>query len=170
MSKIQISYKRLQKFDDAATKYLIENGYFIAGKKATDTTPATDGKFTDKKETILVANLKKVIKQGNKHFEEYASKIDDLQLDHVAIDEKTKVILKDAKGMRQFTVEGEKALKADIKKLAEQEDLVIYPRITQGDWQLSDYEKEAFSGLVIPEIKSEEETEEEQEDSSPEEK
>ena len=50
-----------------------------------------------------------------------------------------------------FTVEKQKELNKKLKELWKQE-AEIYPRITEGEFGLTDEEKEVFSGIVIPEI------------------
>ncbi|MEK6879217.1 MAG: hypothetical protein AABY22_06385, partial [Nanoarchaeota archaeon] len=129
----------LQKFDNAATLYLIKNEYF------------KDGKFTDKPVTKLVSNMKNIIKQGGKHFEEFKELSNDIQIDHCAVDEKTKVILREENGSYKFTKEGLKECNKAIKELVEKK-VIIHVRITEGEWELTDDEKEIFSGILIPEI------------------
>ena len=148
--KKTISYKELQRFDNVATNYLVRNGYFTPAQPAIGDKPAVPGTFTNKENTKLVANMRNIIKQAGKHFEEYGSLVDDLQLDHCSTDAKTNVILKDEKGNRMFTVEKEKALKVAIKKLAET-TVEIHTRVTDGNFDLSEDELEAFAGLLIPE-------------------
>jgi len=70
------------------------------------------------------------------------------------INRKTKFILKNDKGERQFTIEAEKKLKVELKAL--QVTVVeCHTRIPEGIdsliASLTDIEKEFFSGIVIPE-------------------
>lgn len=154
--KKQLSYKELQNFDNAATLYLIKNGYFTNAVSETETTPAKPAGFTTKPNTKFSANLRKVINQAAQHFKEYSEAIDDLQIKYCAVDEKTKTILLDDKGNRKFTIEGHQSLKKAIKELSN-EKVEINTRITEGDWDLTDEEKQAFNGIVIPEFETDEE-------------
>lgn len=142
--KKTITYKELQKFDNTATNYLIREGYFIPPTKT------EAGKFSDKEGTKLVGNIKNVIKQWQKHLETYADELDNIQRNHAAVDEKTKVLLpKNPDGSRPYTIDGEIALKKAIKELADSE-IEIHVRITEGELNLTAEEKEAFNGIVIP--------------------
>ncbi len=157
--KKSITYKDGQRLNNVIFNYFITKGYFIAGIPATADSPAKPGRWSDLKPTKLVANMKNIDKQWAKIFEEYTSLRDDLQLDHCATDEKTKVILMNENGSRKFTVEGEKALKKAIKELDEKE-VELHVRITtEGIDDLSDAEKEVFNGILIPafEVATEEE-------------
>ncbi|MEK6882525.1 MAG: hypothetical protein AABY22_23085 [Nanoarchaeota archaeon] len=142
--KTEKTYKELQSFDNAATLYLIKNEYF------------KDGKFTDKATTKLVSNMKNVIKQAGKHFEEFKELGNDIQIDYCSVDEKTKVILYNQDKSYQFTKEKLKECNKAIKELAEKK-VTVHTRITDGEFELTDEEKEAFSGILIHEIKKEEE-------------
>lgn len=109
-------------------------------------------------ENKICVALKNVIKkQVVKHFENYNEEVDILQLNNCATDEKTRVILKDEKGNRQFTVEGELKLKKESKLLLAQ-TVEMHQRIPEGIddliAKLTDEEKEYFSGIVIPEQKT----------------
>lgn len=152
--KKEISYKELQKFDNFATSYLIRTGYFVPAQLQTKDSPMKPGFFTEKKATKLVANLKNLIKQANDHFDVYKEKQTELYVDNCAVDEQTKAILLDERGGYKFTKEGQKKLIKDLKELNNSK-VEINIRITEGEWELSDEEAEAFSGLAIPEVKSE---------------
>ena len=106
-----------------------------------------------KEENKICVSIKNFSKQLQKVFEEYNDDRDTLQLNNCAVDEKTKVILKDEKGNRQFTVEGEIKLKKDLKDLLLKE-VEIHSRIPEGIDELiaglTEEEKEAFAGIVIP--------------------
>ena len=110
------------------------------------------------KENKICASIKNFTKQLTQIFENYNDEKDTLQLNNCAVDEKTKVILKDEKGNRQFTVEGEIKLKGEIKELNKKE-VEFHSRIAEGIEdliaELTDEEKETFEGIVIP-IKAEE--------------
>lgn len=161
--KKTITYKQLQVLDSAATAYLIRTDYFVPMIPACGDTPAVPGRFTDKEDTKLSKNIKNIIKQGNKLFEEYNELKADILLDNCLVDEKTKAILyddsKDANGNvvrnYRFSKEGHRAANKAVKDLANKE-IEIHVRITDGDWDLTDEEKEAFNGILIPEFKMEE--------------
>jgi len=152
--KKSITYREGQKLNNYIVNYFITNGYFIAGVPASGDKPATPGRWTEKTPTKLVANMKNIDKQWAKIYEEYTSLRDDLQLDHCATDEKTKVILMNDDGKtRKFTVEGEKALKKAIKEL-DATSVEIHVRITtEGIDYLTEDEREVFNGILIPEFK-----------------
>lgn len=153
--KKTLTYKDLQLFDNAATRYMIRTGYFKPGKPASGEEPATNGEWTLKIPTKFVLNLKNVIKQAAKHFADYSELHNDIHLEHCATDEKTKVVLYTPTGGYQFTKEAIKKVNSEIKELANK-TIEIHARITEGDWDLTDEEKEAFNGIVIPEFKTEE--------------
>ncbi len=148
--KKSLTYKQIQKFDTAATQYLIKNGYYNNAKEETATSPAKSAGWTKKENTKLTANMRNVIKQIAQHFKDYSELLDDLQLDHCSVDDKTKTILLDEKGNRKFTVEGLRAYRKDVKKLDEKE-VEIHIRITEDEWELTEEETELFSGIIIPE-------------------
>ena len=93
-------------------------------------------------------------KQIKAFFEDYNDKLDDLQRDNCLVDNtKHGAIIKDEKGGRMYSIEGEKSLKAAVKKLNE-ETVELNTRIVENISGLipflTDAEKEAFSGLLIP--------------------
>jgi rhamnose utilization protein RhaD (predicted bifunctional aldolase and dehydrogenase) len=110
------------------------------------------------KETELTSAIKSVQKQIRKDelIEEYQEKITNNNLDKCAVDEKTSVILKDEKGGLKFTVENQKAVNKFNKELLK-ETIEIHQRIPAGiedlEKELTDLQREAFSGIVITEIK-----------------
>ena len=142
--KAERTYKELQKFDGISTKYMVANGYYVF---------AEDGKgsYTEKEPTKLVTNIKNVIKQITKHFEEFNELAEEQRIDNCSVDEKTKIILREPDRSYKFTKEGLKALNKAFKEL-ENTKVEIHIRITEGEWELSDDEKEVFSGLVIPDV------------------
>lgn len=156
--KKSVSYKRLQQFDTLATNYLINNGYFTPAVPAKGDVPALPGGFTKKPATKLVENIKKIIKQTDKLYDGFAEEKADILLDNCLVDEKTKAILydesKDDKGSivrnYKFTVAQQKEVNKKIRELSLKE-VEIHVRITEGDLDLTDEEREAFSGIVIPE-------------------
>lgn len=107
-----------------------------------------------------------VSKQLRKIFNEYNDEKDTLQLNNCAVDDKTKVILYTESTnehgqkvrLRQFTVEAELKLKKEIKELNKQK-VEVHLRTSEGIEglieELTEDEKEAFSGIVIPLLKSE---------------
>lgn len=144
--KTEKTHKEIRELDATISLYFINNGYWDKEKK----------QFSKKELTKLSHNMKNIKKQAEKILEQYTSDRDDLQIDHCAIDEKTKAMLKHPDGTRQFTQDGEKKLKAALKNLDETK-VTIHARITEGEWDLTDEEKEVFSGILIPEIPKQEE-------------
>lgn len=138
MKKSQ-TYRELQRFDNIATAYLRREGYF------------DENGWTKKEPTKLVSNIKNVIKQAGKLFEVYKEKVDDLSIDHCLVDEKTKAILREENGAYKFGKEELKKFNAAIKELSNS-SVEVHTRITEGEWDLTDEEREVFSGLVIAEI------------------
>lgn len=105
------------------------------------------------KENKLCAAINNFGKQLTKIYEELNDKIEDLRLDCCSVDEKTKVILKDDKGEKQFTVENTKRFNKESKEFLKQE-VTVHSRIPEGVEDLikdlTSIEKEIFSELVIP--------------------
>lgn len=157
--KKTVTYKQLQQFDILATNYLVNNGYFINPTPAKGDEPAKAGGFTTKEPTKLVANIKNIIKQSDKLYEGFSEEKTNILIDNCAVDDKTKAILydesKDAVGNTirnyRFTKEGQKEVNKKIKELLEKE-VEIHVRITEGEFDLTTEEKEAFNGIVIPEF------------------
>ena len=131
--KIQRTYLELINFNQVAAAYLDKN------KEA---------------ETKLCSAIKQFSKQLKNIFEDYNDERDDLQRNNCSVDEKTKVILKDEKGNRQFTIEAEKKLKKEMKELL-QAKVECHARIPEGIdeliSELTETEREVFSGIIIPE-------------------
>lgn len=131
--KIQKTYLELLNFNQVASSYIEKN---------------------KESENKLCSAIKQFSKQLKDIFEEYNDERDNRQLDNCSVDEKTKVILKNEKGERQFTVEGEKKLKAELKALMKK-IVDCHARIPEGIEDLiptlTELEKECFSGIIIPE-------------------
>lgn len=129
--KVKRSYDQLFEFNSFASRYAEKN-----------------------KDNKLTASINNVFKQLKEPFEDYADERDTLQINNCLVDEKTKAILKHADGSRHFSQEGEKKLKKEIKELGKKE-IEIHARIADGIndliESLTDFEKDAFSGIVIPE-------------------
>ena len=88
-------------------------------------------------------------------FEDYNDKVDTLQIINCAVDPVTKVVLKDEAGKKQFTIEGTIKLKEESKILLN--TLVEVTPIIADDIEdlikdLTEDQKVAFSGIVIPQI------------------
>jgi hypothetical protein len=105
------------------------------------------------KDNILTESMKKFSKQLTQIGEDYEDRLDTIRLSNCIVDPNTKAILKDAKGERQFTVEGSIKIKEQIKLLLK-EKIEITPVIIEGVEdlikQLSEEEVEILSGIVIP--------------------
>lgn len=164
--KKPITYNQLQRFDIVATNYLIREGYFNPHVPAIGDKPAKRAYYTDKPITKLVANIKNVIKQGDKLYETFNEKQNNILIDNATVDEKTNAILyddsHDAKGNLirnyRFTKDQQKEVNKQRKNLLN-ETVEIHSRITNGEFDLTEEEKEAFSGIVIPEVKEDGEME-----------
>lgn len=105
-------------------------------------------------ENRLFAAIKIFSKELKIVIEKYNDELDSLQISNCAVDPVTHVILRDSNGNRQFTVQGELNLKKQGKELLFTEVEVsskIFDNIEDLIVKLSDEEKKAFSGLIIPE-------------------
>lgn len=106
------------------------------------------------KENKLCHAIRKQLKSFEGIIESYNDKVTDLRLDYCAVDEKTKIILKDTTGNLQFTVDQQKQLNAKLSELRKSQ-VVISPEIITEDVEalvagLSTLQKEDFAGIVIP--------------------
>ena len=124
--KVQKTYSELIRFNIAAQNYLSKN---------------TDNK--------ICAAIKTFQKQLQTIFDNYNDERDTLQINNCAVDDKG-IIVKNEKGERQFTPQGELKLKADLKDLLNI-SVEIHSRIADCDYSdLTDDEKKLFSEIVIP--------------------
>lgn len=107
---------------------------------------------SQKNDNKLTQAIYKFSKQLRVILEDYNDKIDTIQLMNCLTDPTSKAILKDESGNRQFTIEATLKLKQEYKKLLK-EEVEITPIILDGVEeivpQLSELEKEVFSGIVI---------------------
>lgn len=103
----------------------------------------------------ISASISNVLKRLKPLFEDYNDERDTLQINNCLVDEKTKAMLKHPDGSRMFSREGEINLKKQIKEL-NQRTIEFHPIIADGIEDLiiglEKYERDAFSGIVIPEI------------------
>jgi len=155
------SYLELFQFESVGSAYIAN----VAAKSET----SNQIKIEDK----LCVQIKNVFKQIVKIRETYNEEVDRLQTNncmtypeghkfHKAIMyEEVKMPDGTMGRQKQFNPEGELKLKKELKVLLD-EKVDIHSRIPEGVEEfikdLSDYEKEVFSGLVIPEIEKEDET------------
>ncbi|MGA4923211.1 hypothetical protein, partial [Bacillus subtilis] len=70
--------------------------------------------------------------------------MEDLSIDHCLVDEKTKAILREANGAYKFEKEELKKFNTAVRELSNSA-VEVHVRITEGDWDLTDDEKEAFN-------------------------
>lgn len=68
---------------------------------------------------------------------DYNDEVEDIRVDHCAVDATSKVILKDSKGLYEFTKDGTKSFKKDVKALGKKE-------VT---FELKPVAKEVFSNI-----------------------
>jgi hypothetical protein len=112
-----------------------------------------DEYYKKNKENKLCASILKFSKQLQSIFDIYNDELDTIQLKNCAVDPVTKVILKDEKGNRQFTIEGNIKLKEESKLLINKE-VEITPIIAEDIEdlikELSEDQIEIFSGIIIP--------------------
>ncbi|HJY63371.1 MAG TPA: hypothetical protein VJ455_04380 [Ignavibacteria bacterium] len=133
--KIQKTYFELINFNQVAEVYL-------------------DRCIKKEAENKLCSAIKQFSKQLKNIFENYNDERDNLQLNNCSVEEKTKVILKDDKGNRQFTIEAEKKLKKELKELLLTK-IECHARVPEGIdeliAELTEMERAVFSGIIIPE-------------------
>lgn len=153
--KKSITYKEAQILNNMLSNYFVDNGYWDVEKK-------TWSEKCTKEPTKLFVNMRNIKKQVEELQIEYNEKVDDLRLDNCATDEKTGVILhtdvvgKDGQitQIKQFTPAGTKKFNKEVKELLEKE-VDIHVRITEGEFNLTDEQKEHFNGILIPAFKVE---------------
>lgn len=130
MTKITKTYQELFELNSVA------GGYLARHKE--------DNKLCEKIKNMATKQLKK-------HFESLNENDESLRIDHCAIDEKTKVILRDKDGGYQFDKDGLKAFNKAAKEFRENEKVELHARISEYvPDDLTDEEIECFSGLLIP--------------------
>lgn len=136
--KKQITYKKLIEFCQQAEPFIEKN------------------KDADIK---IYGAINSVLKQVRKYelIDEYNEKVLSNQLSCCSVDPKTNIIIKED-GQFAYTVEGRKKLLAMGKALLK-ETVEINIRIFPGNEliELNEIQREAFSGIVIPEIDEENE-------------
>lgn len=132
MTKTSKSYLEIIAFANSARIYLEKNA---------------------ERENKLCVSLRSVLKQTNKLLDEYNEQLNECQLDNCAVDEKTKVILKDEKGHLKFTVDGQKKVNKFQRELLEK-SIDLHQRIRPEHDELlaglTGDEREDFSDIVIP--------------------
>ncbi len=112
-----------------------------------------------KDESKFAYAVKKVQKQCKARWESYAEQVEDIDIEHCAVDEKTGVILKDERGGLQFTKDGIKKRNVARRTLF-LSDAGVMPFMGKNPpADLTDAEREAFAGFVLPEAGDESESE-----------
>lgn len=134
--KIKKTYLELINFNQVAAAYLDKN------KEA---------------ENKLCSAIKQFSKQLKNIFEEYNDERDNLQLNNCLVymeGQMKNAVMKDEKGNRMFSVEGEKKLKKELKELIYKE-VECHARIPESIDALlptlTEIELEVFNGIIIPE-------------------
>ena len=101
--------------------------------------------------------VKKVHKQCKARWDSYSEQVEDIDIEHCAVDEKTGVILKDERAGLQFTKEGIKKRNAARRALF-LSDAGVTPFLGKNPpADLTDAERDAFAGFVLPELDEDEE-------------
>lgn len=128
----------LEKFDIAATSYLVSNEFLEKGA------------YTKKEPTKIVASIKFVLKQYAEKYRSHKEEIDIINISNSLEDVATKEILRDAQGRFKYSKEGMLKRNEEIKALFSKET-TIKPRIVEGfdTSDLSEEQIEAFTGFVI---------------------
>jgi hypothetical protein len=93
--------------------------------------------------------LKRVVKQVEKIWTAYQEAVEELDIEHAATGERD-VILKDQHGQIAFTKDGLRARNKARKALFDS-DVTIEPYWAKDVPELTDAEREAFTGFVLPE-------------------
>lgn len=94
--------------------------------------------------------LNKLCKRFTKLEERLNDQLGDNAIEHCSVDEKTKVLLRDANGQLQFTKEGIRARNLANKDLMETEVEIESHYVTEISETVSIDDKEVFEGFVIP--------------------
>jgi hypothetical protein len=100
--------------------------------------------------------LKKVTKQGEKLWATYTEQAEDLDIEHCATG-KDGVIVKDERGQVAFTKEGLRKRNAARKALFETDAGVVPFLAAEVPPELTESEREAFAGFVLPDEREVEE-------------
>lgn len=95
--------------------------------------------------------LRKVTKQAEKLWATYTEQTEDLDIEHCAVG-KDGVILKDERGQFSFTKDGLRKRNAARKALFESAAGVVAFLATDVPADLSEAEREAFAGFVLPDV------------------
>lgn len=97
----------------------------------------------NKAETPINWRLRnRTLKATDKPMETYNDEMDDFQIDNCVKGDKQEIVIKD--GRRQFTAEGEKAVKKYLKDVLLKKEVDI--DLVKVDWaKFSDYEKKWFN-------------------------
>jgi hypothetical protein len=105
----------------------------------------------DKVESKLKYALKRMIKTCTKLYETYTESVEDLRIEHCSIDAtKGDVILYNANGSYAFTRDGLRAFTKATRALREQA-VEVAPFLAQAvPDDLTDDERAAFAGFVLP--------------------
>ena len=134
---MKTTYEKLSLFNEFASKYISEN-----------------------KDDKLTYAIKKVGKRVEKIFQKegelIGEKVEDARIDNCSVDEKGN-ILRDDKGQLIYTKEAMKKLNTDLRKIyrdaeteREAREYEIEPYIATVIPELTEEQREAFSGIVIP--------------------
>lgn len=157
--KVQKTYNQLRIFDAVGVKYLVRTGHFKLAEEV-DGKPV-NAHYTEAAPTPMSAAIKNVFKnQMVKVFAELNNEIESIEELNAATDpvKKTMLVLvpgnpqKGEKHQYEYTAAGRKKMRDEITALFEK-SIDLHQRVVP-DWEsynLTDEEKEAFSGIVIPE-------------------
>jgi hypothetical protein len=95
--------------------------------------------------------LRKMVKQAERLWASYTEQSEDLDIEHCAVD-KDGVIRKDERGQVAFTKEGLRKRNAARKALFEADAGVVPFLATDVPAELTEAEREAFAGFVLPDV------------------
>jgi hypothetical protein len=104
-----------------------------------------------KEQTKFRYALERMDKRLGKQIESYTEAVADLQIEHAATDEK-QAILTDEQGNFRYTKDGIRARNKAQRELLEQPVEIEPYMATEVPDDLSDAEKQACAGFVIPEL------------------
>ncbi len=98
--------------------------------------------------------LKKTVKQAERLWATYTEQAEDLDIEHAAVG-KDGVLLRDERGALQFTKDGIRARNKARKLLFDAEVAVVPFLATDVPAELTEPEREAFAGFVLPDAAEE---------------
>lgn len=108
-------------------------------------------KTNEKADHRLKYAVRKVLKACTKLYEDYSAAMEDLRIEHCAVDPKNSTIMRDDRGAFVFTKDALRAFNAASKRLLDQAVEVTPFLAKEAPADLTDDQRDAFAGFVLPE-------------------